>query len=536
MNASLAIAATTATLAHLLRQALAGLGAVPQARVFHLAADDPALGDGGPAVNVALVAVTHQPQLQNGPRRAGPVLDLTYRISGHGDSEALEPERLLGLVVAALDSTPVLTPGLFADAVRGEPALAGYAAGGPVQIVPVADPPQAGPGLALTYVARGVAIGGAEPPRPPAVPVDVEPGRIVAAPTSVAAFVGFAAAGPVGEATRIAAWSDYEAVFGGVDDGELGLAMRSWFDNGGREASVVRAEGSAAADLLPALHRLSDGFAILCLPDLRRFDGDAHRAAAREAAAFCLERGAFLILDPPSGLASVAQARAWTTAIADALGEARANVAAYWPEPIGRDPRSGATRTFSASGAVAGIYAATDSARGVWKAPAGAEAALSGVEGLAARVSDAEQERLNPIGLNLLRAFPGRGPVVWGARTLAGADGGAPEWKYVPVRRLALFLEASIRASTQWTAFKPNDETLWSELRAALVTFLTALWRDGALVGATPREAFHVACDRSTMTQDDVDNGRVNVVIGFAPLKPAEFVTLRIGLWAVKPD
>jgi uncharacterized protein len=135
---------------------------------------------------------------------------------------------------------------------------------------------------------------------------------------------------------------------------------------------------------------------------------------------------------------------------------------------------------------------------------------------------------LNPLGLNSLRTFPVFGPVVWGARTLDGADQRASEWKYVPIRRLALFIEESLFRGTKWVVFEPNDEPLWAQIRLNVGAFMQTLFRQGAFQGTTPREAYFVKCDKETTTQNDIDRGIVNIVVGFAPLKPAEFVVLKI--------
>jgi uncharacterized protein len=172
--------------------------------------------------------------------------------------------------------------------------------------------------------------------------------------------------------------------------------------------------------------------------------------------------------------------------------------------------------------------ARTDGARGVWKAPAGTEAGLSGVRGLALTLTDGENGELNPYGINCLRTFRTIGPVVWGARTLRGADVLADEYKYVPVRRLALFLEETLWRNLQWVVFEPNDEPLWGQIRASVGAFLQDLFRQGAFQGSSAREAYFVRCDGETTTQHDIDRGIVNIVVGFAPLKPAEFVVLSI--------
>ena len=176
---------------------------------------------------------------------------------------------------------------------------------------------------------------------------------------------------------------------------------------------------------------------------------------------------------------------------------------------------------------VAGLYARTDARRGVWKAPAGIEATLTGVQALDYVLSDPENGVLNPLGLNALRSFPVFGSVAWGARTLRGADALTDEWKYVPVRRIALFIEESLYRGTQFVVFEPNDEPLWAQIRLSIGSFMNNLFRQGAFQGKTPQEAYLVRCDSTTTTQADIDLGIVNIIVGFAPLKPAEFVIIQ---------
>jgi hypothetical protein len=188
---------------------------------------------------------------------------------------------------------------------------------------------------------------------------------------------------------------------------------------------------------------------------------------------------------------------------------------------------------FAPCGVVAGIMARTDAVRGVWKAPAGIEANLQGVLGLSINeapggLTDMENGLLNPLGINCLRNLPGIGHVVWGARTLEGSDVLASQWNYLPVRRLALFLEESLFRGTHWVVFEPNDAPLWAQIRLNLGAFMHTLFRQGAFQGTTPREAYFVKCDSDTTTQADIDNGIVNIIVGFAPLKPAEFVVIKI--------
>jgi phage tail sheath protein FI len=177
---------------------------------------------------------------------------------------------------------------------------------------------------------------------------------------------------------------------------------------------------------------------------------------------------------------------------------------------------------------MAGVYARTDATRGVWKAPAGTETTLNGVLDLTLPINDAENGLINPKGVNALRSFPAYGRVAWGARTLKGSDAQADEYKYIPVRRLALFLEETLYRNTQWVVFEPNDEPLWSQIRLNLGAFMQDLFRQGAFQGKTPQEAYFVKCDGETTTQNDRDLGIVNILVGFAPLKPAEFVIIKI--------
>lgn len=209
--------------------------------------------------------------------------------------------------------------------------------------------------------------------------------------------------------------------------------------------------------------------------------------------------------------------------------------AVYYPwirvsDPIGRGRNP--TVALPPSGFMAGVYARIDNARGVFKAPAGTETGLAGALGLLADIQDADQDSLNPIGLNVIRRFPVYGIVVWGARTLA-TD---PAWRYVPVRRMAIFLRASIYRGIQWAVFEPNDEPLWAELRLNIRAFMLTQFRAGAFQGSTPDEAFLVKCDSSTTTQQDIDNGVVNILVAFAPLKPAEFVVLMLSQKVNQPQ
>jgi len=196
--------------------------------------------------------------------------------------------------------------------------------------------------------------------------------------------------------------------------------------------------------------------------------------------------------------------------------------ALYFPWLKVQDPLTNSYKLIPPGGHIAGIYARCDAERGVHKAPA--NETLRGVVALQVNLGKEQQGKLNPRGVNVIRTFPGRGNVVWGARTIS-TD---PLWKYVNIRRLFLYLEESIEEATQWVVFEPNDEKLWARVKQTITQFLIRVWKDGALMGTTPEKAFFVKCDRTTMTQDDIDNGRFIVLIGVAPVKPAEFVIFRI--------
>ena len=276
----------------------------------------------------------------------------------------------------------------------------------------------------------------------------------------------------------------------------------------------------------------ADLFNLLCIPPPTR-DADTDPTVYQAAIQYCTDRRAMLIVDPPAAWGARAE-----TAAANAraglgdlnlAGTAARNAALYFPRVVQADPlRDRQLDTFVPCGIIAGVMARTDAQRGVWKAPAGLDAALNGIQGLQVNLTDDENGQLNPLGINCLRSFPISGRVVWGARTLRGADQLADEYKYVPVRRTALFLEESLYRGTQWVVFEPNDEPLWAQIRLNLGAFMQNLFRQGAFQGKTPREAYFVKCDKETTTQNDINLGIVNILVGFAPLKPAEFVIIKI--------
>ncbi|NHZ80787.1 phage tail sheath family protein [Massilia sp. CCM 8695] len=266
-----------------------------------------------------------------------------------------------------------------------------------------------------------------------------------------------------------------------------------------------------------------DMFNLLVIPET--FDMTAPPAGSALIAAatdLCEKRRAFYIVDAPSNR-KLSDIVTWA-----GVSHSR-NAASYFPPVRIIDPLDGMRpRAMAPSGTLAGVYARTDATRGVWKAPAGTDAVLNGVLELALPLSDLENAQINPKGINALRSFPAYGRVAWGARTMKGDDSQADEYKYVPIRRLALFLEESLYRGTQWVVFEPNDEPLWAQIRLNLGVFMNGLFRQGAFQGKTPQEAYFVKCDKETTTQADRNLGIVNVLVGFAPLKPAEFVVLTI--------
>lgn len=293
----------------------------------------------------------------------------------------------------------------------------------------------------------------------------------------------------------------------------------------GSPGDVLDPNDDPATTLVPALFDVGGGadkidiFNLVCVPGLT--DGET----IKKLESGCKRKRAFLVVDCPEDSTI-------DTAASDAVkcvGADPSYAAFYFPWVRAADPlQDGGIRSFPPCGYVAGVMARTDSARGVWKAPAGTDTVLNGALEFKVPMSDAQNGALNPKAVNCLRTLPVYGNVVWGSRTLDGDNDRGSEWKYVPVRRMALFLEESLFRGTQWVVFEPNDEPLWAQIRLNIGAFMQQLFRQGAFQGATPREAYFVKCDRTTTTQADINLGIVNIIVGFAPLKPAEFVVLRI--------
>ena len=251
-----------------------------------------------------------------------------------------------------------------------------------------------------------------------------------------------------------------------------------------------------------------------------------------EALAVAERKRAFMILDPPAE-AVADPTGAPLPMIADIMTNTvpkSQNGALYFPYLKSNDPTTGNPLTIPPSGFVAGVIAREDTNRGVWKAPAGYEALVSNTSGVvpSGRMTDPRQGTLNPIGVNCLRTLPGIGTVVFGARTLVSANPAFQQYRYVPVRRMALFLEQSLVGSLGWVIFEPNDVPLWVSIKTTIDNFMLGLFNQGAFQGSTPSQAFQVSCDATTTTPDDQANGIVNIIVAFAPLKPAEFVIIKI--------
>ena len=365
----------------------------------------------------------------------------------------------------------------------------------------------------------------------------------IAAPASaITAFVGRAPIGPVNEPRLVTSLSQFTVLFGGLwPESHLGYSVRDFFRHGGGAAVVVRADPTAEAT--PALmqglaaietytsaeDRAADPIGLVVVPPAAAQGGDwvdPDTSVLQEAVDLAARLGAVAVLDPPAGWTSVASALNGIPAL-EALRSP--NAALYFPRIIAADPLSGARRAFGPAGAVAGVIARTDARDGVWTAPAGEHASLD-VGGLTSDVTQRDDDALNDLGINAIRRWTPRGIRVWGSRTLATAPS---EWTYLSVRRLTLFVEHSLTRGLRWTVFEPNDEQLRRRVRRAAEAFLHELHGRGAMGSASLRDAWYVRCDTSTMTQSDVDEGRLILEIGIAPVRPAEFVTLRITLGAV---
>lgn len=314
--------------------------------------------------------------------------------------------------------------------------------------------------------------------------------------------------------------ADFTALTGGNDGTMEG-------DGGWAAAASAAISGSEANGTgIYALNAIvPQVFNLMCLPGAANFAGNAASAAIyQEATTYCRNNFAFLIVDTPPDV-NRDNMQAWLTALGAAAGP---DGALYYPRVTGPDPLNPLTpRVIGSGGTAAGLIARIDGARGVWKAPAGTEARISGGNPVDV-MTDRQQGPLNTSGVNVIRTFPVYNSVIWGARTLDGADARPSEWRYVNVRRLALFIENSLQRGLQWVVFEPNDEPLWANVRMTVSAFMNQLHRQGAFQGASARDAYLVKCDSETTTQADINLGILNVYVGFAPVRPTEFIIVRI--------
>jgi hypothetical protein len=319
----------------------------------------------------------------------------------------------------------------------------------------------------------------------------------------------------------------------------LGTGGSSGYSSGGADGSdgiapdVAAFEGSEVNQTGFYALEPVDLFNLMVIPRDEALGDTDMRTLWGRAAPYCKRRRAFLIIDSPtvwtnstSGLPDVVQDGSMIADLRAALGSAKDHAAVYYPR---LHVKVGAiTLVIGAGGAIAGLMARTDASRGVWKAPAGIEAGINGISGLNVVLNDPQNGVLNKQAVNCIRVLPDGSVVNWGARTMDGDDDTGSEWKYVPIRRFALFLEESLYRGTRWAVFEPNDEPLWANLRLNINAFMFSLFRQRAFQGSSPQEAYYVRCDKTTTTQDDRNKGIVNIEVGFAPLKPAEFVVIKI--------
>lgn len=382
-------------------------------------------------------------------------------------------------------------------------------------------------------------------PTYPGVSIDETPSNvraIIGVATSVAGFVGYAPSGPENKAVQIDSVADFAAKFAGVGSAnDLVTAINQFFANGGQRAVAVRVpdpdgeEATSPAGLIGSREKGTGIYALDMIDDVNLLvvPNQTHHDIHAEMLSYAQDRRAFAILDLPAEIATTAQAKDW---LATLPPTGRSHAATYYPRI--RYPGSGGAsegRYQSNSGAVAGVIARTDQILGVWHAPAGMYARIVGAVGVETALPEKQIREFAQSGLNPIRVMPGSETAIWGGRTLADADGNV-EWKYISVRRTALFIEESLYRSLKWTVFEPNGEVLWLAIRLSVVAFMHSLFKQGAFKGASPRDAYFVRCDGETTTAADIASGIVNVEIGFAPLRPAEFVVITLKVIAGPVD
>jgi phage tail sheath protein FI len=360
------------------------------------------------------------------------------------------------------------------------------------------------------------------------------PARLIGVETSIVCFIGRTFQGPVNDPQFLKSYADFETMFGlDTQLSDTPTAVSLFFQNGGTHCWVTRVDAAHSADAadytdaFDAIDRKVELFNLLILPKDNGAGARPPQSFYGMASRYCQRRKAFLIMDPPDEWINVQKIKDPEIGIELIRTDlVKSSSAIYFPTLV-ITQSDGSQKITGPSGAIAGIMARTDSLRGVWNAPAGRDADISGITDLNLQINDRESEILNAVGINALRKFP-EGILCWSARTADGDDSFSSEWKYIPVKRTALFIEVSISHGLEWVVSEPSNEQLWAKIRQVIWTFMNDLFLKGAFQGIKPDQAFFVKCDAETTTQDDIDNGIVNIEVGFAPLKPAEFVIIQL--------
>ncbi len=363
---------------------------------------------------------------------------------------------------------------------------------------------------------------------------------INSAATAVTAFIGYAEKGITNKAVRVQSFQDYENEFGGLSaNSPMSYVIYMFFENGGSDSWVVNVPpsdgneitGDDVHDCLSAIDEIKGQFNLMCIPpsgtvsDLKDllWVGDTPSYLLTAALQYCEDNNVFLIVDPSVNWASPEEASKAQLPTYNSHG------AIYYPMVKILDPLNQTdTIDFVPCGAVAGVYATNDAQYGVWHAPAGTNTPLIGMAGLAYKMTDNDTGLLNPLGINSLMRFQTYGDLVWGARTLKGADALSDEYKYINIRRLVTYIELSLQQSLGWVVFEQNNQKLWGDVKKTITEFLTSLWQQGAFFGNNASEAFFVTCDASNNPPETIVKGKLFIDIGVAPVHPAEFIIIRI--------
>jgi phage tail sheath protein FI len=365
--------------------------------------------------------------------------------------------------------------------------------------------------------------------------------------TSVTAFIGFSEKGPIDSPVTINNFNEFENIFGSLNnDYPMSFSIADFFDNGGRKAIVIRIDfGSGKEKDTETIELLYKGnrqkqtgiyalekinsFNIICIPPPSR-EKDIGKSVIRSAANYCEERLALLLIDSPRSWKTLQNAVSDLSNPALNIGTNSFHAAIFYPRILKSNPLSpGKIDEFAPSGMIAGVISRLDKKKGVWNSTSGSDAEIKSKVKLSKPLSDTELNLLVSLGCNCLKSMPpDERIVIWGGRTLQGKDILSSEWKYIPVHRLGMYIEDSVYKGTLWVVNEPNDERLWSKIRINVKEFMHKLYMQGAIKGNEPKEAYFVKCDSETTTENDKKDGKVNFWIGFAPLKPAEFIILHI--------